>query len=180
MSPALRPGTGTTFARQTEIDQRQLARGRDVYPGQRRVALPLPGGGLQRCFRSTPFSRLIATRASGPAPFSARLWVQRIIPRHESLTLTSTPLIRWPPVRLKTEGALEQNRHDRPVQYLEQRSGTGSLGDQATGQRESALPRARACLISLSANIPYGARPPDVTWALGTAATCCVDWPGRG
>ena len=46
--PALRPGNGTTFALEAQTEHRQLARGRDVHPGERRVALPLTGGGFFR------------------------------------------------------------------------------------------------------------------------------------
>ena len=43
-------------------------------------------------------------------------------------------------VQLKSEAALEENCCHRPVQYLEQCSGTGSSADQASGPRESAFP----------------------------------------
>ena len=48
----------------------------------------------------------------------------------------------YPPaiVRLKAEGAIEEGCQHRPVQYLEQCSGTGSSGDQTPGPRQLAFP----------------------------------------
>src|SRR5260370_6035182 len=48
MGTALRSGNGTTFALEAQTDQQQLAGGRDLHPGEREVALPLPGGGFHR------------------------------------------------------------------------------------------------------------------------------------
>src|SRR6266704_985478 len=47
----------------------------------------------------------------------------------------------YPPaiVRLKAEGALEEDCQHRPVQYLWRCSGTGSSGDQTTGRRKPAF-----------------------------------------
>ena len=46
MGPALRPGNETTFAFETELNQRQLARGRGLHPGQEQVGVSIPRGGL--------------------------------------------------------------------------------------------------------------------------------------
>src|SRR5271166_6183393 len=46
VGPALCPGTGTTFALETQLNQRQLARGRDLHPGQRQVGVFIPRGGF--------------------------------------------------------------------------------------------------------------------------------------
>ena len=37
MGPVLRPGNATTLALKTQLNQRQLARGRDLHPGQEQV-----------------------------------------------------------------------------------------------------------------------------------------------
>src|SRR5271165_1169161 len=42
------------FAPTTQHDQRQLARGRNLHPGQGQVVLPVPGRGLQRCDNRLP------------------------------------------------------------------------------------------------------------------------------
>src|SRR5438105_10843657 len=44
----LRPGNGTTFALETQPNQRQLARGRDLHPGQGQVGVFVPRGGFHR------------------------------------------------------------------------------------------------------------------------------------
>src|SRR6202043_1726488 len=46
VGPALCPGTGTTFTLETQLNQRQLARGRDLYPGQGQVGVFIPRGGF--------------------------------------------------------------------------------------------------------------------------------------
>src|ERR1700681_2019314 len=48
VGPALCPGTGTTFTLETQLNQRQLARGRDLYPGQGQVGVFMPRGGFDR------------------------------------------------------------------------------------------------------------------------------------
>jgi hypothetical protein len=48
MGPALRPGNETTFAFETQLNQRQLAHGRDPHPGQEQVGVSIPRGGLDR------------------------------------------------------------------------------------------------------------------------------------
>jgi hypothetical protein len=48
MGPALRPGNGTTVTLKTQLNQRQLARGRDLHPGQAQVVYLIPRGGLDR------------------------------------------------------------------------------------------------------------------------------------
>src|SRR6202030_4043640 len=46
VGPALCPGPGTTFTLETQLNQRQLARGRDLYPGQGQVGVFIPRGGF--------------------------------------------------------------------------------------------------------------------------------------
>jgi IS6 family transposase len=46
VGPARCPGTGTTFTLETQLNQRQLARGRDLYPGQGQVGVFIPRGGF--------------------------------------------------------------------------------------------------------------------------------------
>jgi hypothetical protein len=47
---------GTTFALAAQTDQRPLAGGRDLHPGERQVALPLPGGGVHRPIQVAPLA----------------------------------------------------------------------------------------------------------------------------
>ena len=100
-----------------QTDQRQLAGGRDLHPGQRQVALPVSGGGF---FRRDPRLPSLgqAGRGRGKALSgqSARDEQNHPTPR----VINTDKHAAYPPaiVQLKDEGVLEENCQHRPVQYL--------------------------------------------------------------
>jgi transposase-like protein len=60
---------------------------------------------------------------------------------HPARVINTDKDAAYPPAieQLKSEAALEENCCHRPVQYLEQCSGTGSSSDKAPRTRESAF-----------------------------------------
>jgi transposase, IS6 family len=81
----------------------------------------------------------------------------------------------YPPaiVRLKAEGALEEDCQHRPVQYLGQCSGTGSSDDQTTGTR---MPAFSLLLGSLAHDCRLRGDPHDPQ---RPRAPKCAGWNGR-
>ena len=105
---ALRPGNGTTFAPSTQTDRRQLAGGRDLHPDQGQVALTYIVRWILPARPSTFSSRPSRTRPHQKR-FLSKRWDGRIIPCRASSTPTVTARIRPAIVRLKAEGALDED-----------------------------------------------------------------------
>src|SRR5271165_4724673 len=115
MGTALRPGNGTTFAPATQTDQRQLAGGRDLHPGQGQVALPVSvdsTGATLDFLLSAKQDAVAAKRFLAKALGRQNHPMPRVINTDKDAA--------YPPaiVQLKAEGALEENCRHRPVQYL--------------------------------------------------------------
>ena len=92
MGPALRPGSGTAPALEAQTDERQLAGGRDLHPGQGQLALPVSCGGFfRRDPRLSPLGQAGRGRSKALSGQSAG---RQTIRRRESSTPTSMPLTR--------------------------------------------------------------------------------------
>ena len=110
------PGTGTTFTLETQLNQRQLARGRDLYPGQGQVGVFIPRGGFDWGDHRLPsFGQ---ARHPGRQALSGQS-LGRCEPSHPRVINTDKEAA-YPPaiVQLKAKDALVENCQHRPVQYL--------------------------------------------------------------
>ena len=113
MGAALRPGNGTTFALEAQTDQRQLAGGRDRVKGKWRY--------LYRAVDSSGATLDFLLSAKQDAAAAKRFQSQSVgtaepVPR----VINTDGHSAYPPaiVRLKAEGALDQDCRHRPVPYL--------------------------------------------------------------
>ena len=116
MGAALRPGNGTKASQTAQGDQRLLAGGRDLCPGERQVDVFIPG-----CrFRGATIDFLLSAKRDAAAAerFLAKALggANHPAPR----VINSDKDAAYPPaiVQLKAEAALEEKCHHRPVQYL--------------------------------------------------------------
>jgi hypothetical protein len=107
-------------------------------PGQGQVGVFVPRGGFHRSDHRLPAFQPGATPWP-PSAFRAKALGQQNHPAPRVINTDKDTA--YPPaiVGLKAEGALEENCRHRPVQYLEQRLGTGSPGHQAPGPRQPAF-----------------------------------------
>jgi transposase-like protein len=104
---ALRSGNGAKFALETQLNQRQLARGRDLHQGQGQV------GRLHRAVDSTGATIDFLLSAKRDT-FAAKRFLAKALGgvNHPHLWVINTDKdAAYPPaiVQVKTEGALEEN-----------------------------------------------------------------------
>jgi len=116
MGPALRPGNGTTFALEAQTDQRQLAGGRNLHPGQGKWVY------LYRAVDSTGATIDFLLSAKRDTVAAKRFLAKALGAANHPLprVINTDNDAAYPPaiVQLKVEGVLEVNCWHRPVQYL--------------------------------------------------------------
>jgi hypothetical protein len=117
MGPAVCPGTGAALAPAPQADERLVAGGRDVRPGQRQIGVLVPGGGLDRCDDRLP--SLGQTRCQRrPSAFLTKALGGENHPAPR--VINTDKHAAYPPaiVELKAGRVLEEKCTHRPVQYL--------------------------------------------------------------
>ena len=116
MGPTLRAGNSAPIATAAPTDQRQLAGGRDLHPGQRQMGVFIPAvdssGATIDFLLSAKRDAAAAERFLGKALGGENHPAPRVINTDEHAGYS--PAI----VRLKSAGALVENCRHRPVQYL--------------------------------------------------------------
>jgi len=164
VGPTLRPGNSAPIATAAPTDQRQLARGRDLHPGQGQVGLFYIARWIPLVRPSTSFFRPSATTAA------AKRFSSQSLGRCEPYAPSGHQHRQGRRLPARHRGTQSRGRSSGKLPastgaISQPGTGTGSSGDQASGPRESAFSLLLGSLAARSPAmkaIPYNPQRPSV------------------